>query len=692
MARKPQRNVQVFSVGGSVRDELLGRRQADRDWVVVGATPEIMLASGYRPVGRDFPVFLHPGHARGIRARAHRAQARHRLPRLRVLRVAGRHARGGSRAPRPHDQRDGARRGRRADRSVRRRSATCARRRPAPRVAGVRRGPAARAARRALRRALRLRRRPRDRGADARASSRAGELATLAPERVWQELARGLHGGAAVADARRAARLRRARRAAAGGRRAVRRAAAAGAPSRGRRRRARRAARSTTRPRTAFDLAARYAVLAHDLGKGTTPRDAWPRHVAHEARGVRLAERAVDAPQRARRLPRRRAARGALAPRRRATPNLRPATAARPAACAIDALRRPERLDALLRGAAQRGRKSRRGAAMRRRALSAGAIVARAGARRSSAERVEAARGGRASGRGSARGSAIGDGESAKAGARRRGSRALRRSGRRGRGAIEPRHRPTFRRGTRPPSSRRPPARITRGPAAARRRRPGLLRHRAVARLVVAHLRRRSRGSSRRRRGSASMWPVRCSSTWRSVSTTKPRLTRSPASPAATPIANEPAYHSGLSSDVPVGELGEARLRPREVLLLVARGRREALADVGVARDQRLRGVERLRADFAGVVDAHQPRGVRGARASSQLGSAIAAPGTGRAVVATPASVRSARSKPMIRCGASRSAGSCVMSTRPWQPCDPIAGVAQSIARTGRAPHAEADR
>jgi tRNA nucleotidyltransferase (CCA-adding enzyme) len=52
--------VRIYRVGGSVRDELLGRPVADRDWVVVGATPEMMVASGYRPVGRDFPVFLHP--------------------------------------------------------------------------------------------------------------------------------------------------------------------------------------------------------------------------------------------------------------------------------------------------------------------------------------------------------------------------------------------------------------------------------------------------------------------------------------------------------------------------------------------------------------------------------------------------------------------------------------------------------
>jgi len=51
--------VKFYRVGGSVRDELLGRPVADRDWVVVGATPEILIASGYKPVGRDFPVFLH---------------------------------------------------------------------------------------------------------------------------------------------------------------------------------------------------------------------------------------------------------------------------------------------------------------------------------------------------------------------------------------------------------------------------------------------------------------------------------------------------------------------------------------------------------------------------------------------------------------------------------------------------------
>ena len=52
--------MRVYLVGGAVRDRLLGIAGGDRDFVVVGATPEQMNALGYRPVGRDFPVFLHP--------------------------------------------------------------------------------------------------------------------------------------------------------------------------------------------------------------------------------------------------------------------------------------------------------------------------------------------------------------------------------------------------------------------------------------------------------------------------------------------------------------------------------------------------------------------------------------------------------------------------------------------------------
>ena len=53
--------MKTYAVGGSVRDELLGLPVTDRDWVVVGSTPAEMVSRGFRPVGLDFPVFLHPG-------------------------------------------------------------------------------------------------------------------------------------------------------------------------------------------------------------------------------------------------------------------------------------------------------------------------------------------------------------------------------------------------------------------------------------------------------------------------------------------------------------------------------------------------------------------------------------------------------------------------------------------------------
>lgn len=52
--------MQIFLVGGAVRDQLLGLPVHERDWVVVGATPEEMIALGFQPVGKEFPVFLHP--------------------------------------------------------------------------------------------------------------------------------------------------------------------------------------------------------------------------------------------------------------------------------------------------------------------------------------------------------------------------------------------------------------------------------------------------------------------------------------------------------------------------------------------------------------------------------------------------------------------------------------------------------
>ena len=52
--------MKIFQVGGSVRDELLGFEPKDRDWVVVNSSPEEMEKNGFKPIGKDFPVFLHP--------------------------------------------------------------------------------------------------------------------------------------------------------------------------------------------------------------------------------------------------------------------------------------------------------------------------------------------------------------------------------------------------------------------------------------------------------------------------------------------------------------------------------------------------------------------------------------------------------------------------------------------------------
>jgi tRNA nucleotidyltransferase (CCA-adding enzyme) len=50
----------IYLIGGAVRDKLLGQPPHEKDWVVVGSTPEEMVSLGFKPVGKDFPVFLHP--------------------------------------------------------------------------------------------------------------------------------------------------------------------------------------------------------------------------------------------------------------------------------------------------------------------------------------------------------------------------------------------------------------------------------------------------------------------------------------------------------------------------------------------------------------------------------------------------------------------------------------------------------
>ncbi|MDD5273219.1 MAG: multifunctional CCA tRNA nucleotidyl transferase/2'3'-cyclic phosphodiesterase/2'nucleotidase/phosphatase, partial [Methylovulum sp.] len=52
--------MEIYLVGGAVRDKLLNLPVTEQDWVVLGATPDNLLKLGFRPVGKDFPVFLHP--------------------------------------------------------------------------------------------------------------------------------------------------------------------------------------------------------------------------------------------------------------------------------------------------------------------------------------------------------------------------------------------------------------------------------------------------------------------------------------------------------------------------------------------------------------------------------------------------------------------------------------------------------
>ncbi len=339
-----------------MRDELLGRPVVDRDWVVVGATPETMVASGYRPVGRDFPVFLHPEtreeyalarterkHGTGYRGFEFFASPDVTLEQDLVRRdltinAMARDERGALIDPHggERDLRDGVLR-----------HVSDAFAEDPLRVLRV--------ARFAARFGFEVA--PATEGM-MRSIVRSGELATLAPERVWQELARGLME---PQPSRMLSVLRQTG------------ALAALAPEVD-------ALYGVPQPPShhpeldagvhvaqALDFAAargdplpvRYAVLAHDLGKGATLREHWPRHVAHGARSVRLAERLSERL----RVPAdcRDAAR--LAARFHAevarAESLRPATLI-DLIVAADALRRPERL-AWLRAASLADRNSRPG-------------------------------------------------------------------------------------------------------------------------------------------------------------------------------------------------------------------------------------------------------------------------------------------------------------------------------------------
>ena len=343
MARPLPQPVHTYRVGGSVRDELLGRPQADRDWVVVGATPETMIASGFRPVGRDFPVFLHP-------------ETREEYALARTERKHGTGYRGFEffASPDVTLEQDLARRDLTINAMARDERGELVDPYGGARdlAAGVLRHVSAAFAEDPLR-VLRVARFAARFGfavaaeteAMMRAIVRSGELATLAPERIWQEIARGLME---PQPSRMLAVLR-----SCGALEALLPEVDAlfGVPQ-----------PPSHHPEIdagvhvalaldlaasrATDVAVRYAVLGHDLGKATTPRDAWPRHVAHEARSVRLVERMSErlrVPAECRDIAR------LVARYHQDVANaesLRPATLL-DLLSAVDALRRPGRLDAV---------------------------------------------------------------------------------------------------------------------------------------------------------------------------------------------------------------------------------------------------------------------------------------------------------------------------------------------------------
>jgi tRNA nucleotidyltransferase (CCA-adding enzyme) len=278
--------MQIYMVGGAVRDALLGLPVQDRDWVVVGATPEALVAKGYVPVGKDFPVFLHPA------SREEYALARTERKTAPGCRGFAVHA-----APDVTLEEDLARRDLTINAIAQ--GADGALTDPY----GGQRDIAARVLRHVTEafaedpvRILRV----------ARFAARFpdfsiapetmalmqrmvadGEVDALVPERVWQELARGLM-------AQQPSRMFEVLRACGALHKLLPEVARLwGVPQ-----------RAEYHPEVdtgvhlmmVLDMAAqlkaplamRFACLGHDLGKGTTPVAEWPRHIGHEERSARL--------------------------------------------------------------------------------------------------------------------------------------------------------------------------------------------------------------------------------------------------------------------------------------------------------------------------------------------------------------------------------------------------------------------
>ena len=284
--------MKIYLVGGAVRDRLLGRVGGDRDWVVVGGTPEAMQAQGFRPVGKDFPVFLHP-------------ETGEEYALARTERKSGRGYKGFVVHTSPDVSLD--------DDLLRRDLTINAMAQDEHGEVIDPHGGQADLAARVLRhvspafgedpvRILRLARfaarfpdfsvAP-DTLALMRQMVDEGEVDHLVPERVWQELARGMM------EARPSRLFEVLRDCGALARLLPELDALWGVPQ-----------RAEYHPeidtgvhammvmdmsaRLQAPLPVRYACLGHDLGKGQTPADVLPRHLGHEGRSVRLLKAVGD--------------------------------------------------------------------------------------------------------------------------------------------------------------------------------------------------------------------------------------------------------------------------------------------------------------------------------------------------------------------------------------------------------------
>jgi tRNA nucleotidyltransferase (CCA-adding enzyme) len=284
--------MRTFRVGGAVRDALLGLPVQDVDWVVVGATPELMIQSGFLPVGKDFPVFLHPD-----------SREEYALARTERKTARGYHGFAFHAAPDVTLEQDLARRdltinaiaqdedgqltdpfGGQADIRARvLRHVTDAFREDPVRILRVARFAARFTDFTLAPATLDL----------MRAMVADGEADALVPERVWQELARGLM------EARPSRMLEVLRDCGALARILPEVDRLWGVPQ-----------RADYHPevdtgvhlmmvldmsaRLQAPLPVRFACLTHDLGKGTTPPEVLPKHIGHEQRSARLLQKVCN--------------------------------------------------------------------------------------------------------------------------------------------------------------------------------------------------------------------------------------------------------------------------------------------------------------------------------------------------------------------------------------------------------------